>query len=253
MQAESTASEIVLEDASTRVISGSRGGLAVLLRSSSKERPTAHDLRRLRYGAAVSQSLDLPGVMLVHAVETHGDRVVVAMEDFGGRPLRRLLEGRRLEVREALAIAVQLAATLGDLHRRQVVHRGVEPANVYVDRATGTVKIANFDSASRLTRDSPVVTAASRIEGALAYISPEQTGRMNRAVDYRTDLYSLGVTLYEMLTGKLPFHGGGAAALVHSHLTALPEPPQQVNPAVDGAVSSIVMKLLAKNAEDRYF
>lgn len=252
MQAEYTASEIVLEDASERVTSGFRGGLAVLLRRSAKEDPTAHDWRRLRYGAAVSQSLDLPGVVKVYAVETHDNSVVIAMEDFGGRPLRRLLDGGRLEVREALAIAGKLAKTLGDLHRNHVVHRHLEPANVYVNRATGTVKIANFDIASRLTRDHPGITSASRLEGSLAYISPEQTGRMNRAVDYRTDMYSLGVTLYEMLTGKLPFHADDPTALVHSHVAMLPEPPQQVNPAVDGTVSAIVMKLLSKNAEDRY-
>jgi len=252
MHAEYPTSEIVLEDAFARVTVGARGGRAVLLRGPANQCPTAHERRRLRYGAAVSQSLDLPGVVKVHAVETHGDSVVVAMEDFGGRPLRRLLEESRLEVREALAIAGKLAQTLGDLHRHHVVHRNLEPANVYVNRATGTVKIANFDSASRLTRDSPGITSASRIEGALAYISPEQTGRMNRAVDYRADMYSLGVTLYEMLTGKLPFNAGDPMALVYSHVATLPEPPQQVNPAVDGAVSAIVMKLLSKNAEDRY-
>ena len=252
MLPEHSSSEIVLEDATALVTSASRSGRAVLLRRPAKEYPTSHELMRMRYGAAVSQSLDLPGVVKVLAVEKHGNTLLVMMEDFGGRPLRRHLDERRFEVREALAIAVQIAKTLGDLHLNHVVHRNLEPANIYVNQATGTVKIANFDIASRLTRDNPVLTSASRLEGTLAYISPEQTGRMNRAVDYRTDMYSLGVTLYEMLTGKLPFDSTDPMALVHSHIAALPEAPHLVNPSVDGAVSAIVMKLLAKNAEDRY-
>jgi predicted ATPase/signal transduction histidine kinase/tRNA A-37 threonylcarbamoyl transferase component Bud32 len=252
MPADYSTSEIVLEDASALVTSSSREGRAVLLRRPAKEYPTSHELMRMRYGAAVSQSLDLPGVVKVLGVEKRGHILLVTMEDFGGLPLRRLLDERRFEVREALAIALQLAKTLGDLHRNHVVHRGLEPANIYVNTATGTVKIANFDIASRLTRDNPVTTSASRLEGNLAYISPEQTGRMNRAADYRTDMYSLGVTLYEMLTGKLPFTAGDPMALVHSHIAALPEAPHRVNPSIDAAVSAIVMKLLAKNAEDRY-
>ncbi|MEP7123664.1 MAG: AAA family ATPase, partial [Byssovorax sp.] len=252
MLADYSTSEIVLADASALVTSGSRDGRPVLVRRPAKEYPTSHELVRMRYGAAVSQSLDLPGVVQVLGVEKRGNLVLVTMEDFGGVPLRCLLDQRRLEVREALAIAVQLARALGDLHRNHVVHRNLEPANIYVNTATGTVKIANFDIASRLTRDNSVTTSASRLEGNLAYISPEQTGRMNRAVDYRTDMYSLGVTLYEMLTGKLPFTGADPMALVHSHIAALPESPSRVNPSIDGAVSAIVMKLLAKNAEDRY-
>ncbi len=252
MLADYSTSEIVLEDASALVTSASRGGRAVLVRRPAKEYPTSHELMRMRYGAAVSQSLDLPGVVKVLGVEKHGHTMLVTMEDFGGLPLRRLLDERRFEVREVLAIAVQLAKTLGDLHRNHVVHCNLEPANIYVNMASFTVKIANFDIASRLTRDIPVIASASRLEGTLAYISPEQTGRMNRAVDYRTDMYSLGVTLYEMLTGKLPFSSSDPMALVHSHIAALPEAPHRVNPSVDAAVSGIVMKLLAKNAEDRY-
>ena len=252
MLADYSTSEIVLADASALVTSGSREGRPVLVRRPAKEYPTSHELVRMRYGAAVSQSLDLPGVVQVLGVEKRGNLVLVTMEDFGGVPLRRLIDERRFDVREALAIAVQLAKTLGDLHRNHVVHRNLEPANIYVNTATGTVKIANFDIASRLTRDNPMTTSASRLEGNVAYISPEQTGRMNRVVDYRTDMYSLGVTLYEMLTGKLPFTGGDPMALVHSHIAALPEAPHRVNPSIDGAVSAIVMKLLAKNAEDRY-
>ena len=249
---EYTAAEIVIEDATAVVTRGVRDGRSVLLRRASKEYPTSHELARIRYGASISQSLDLPGVARVHGLEKLGNRVVVVMEDFGGVALRTLLGQRRIEVLEALGIARELAKILGALHREHVVHRNVEPSNIYVDTASGTVKLANFDIASRLSRDNPVLTGASRLEGTLAYISPEQTGRMNRAVDYRTDMYSLGVTLYEMLAGRLPFDAVDPMALVHSHIAVAPEPPHRIRPTVDAAVSSVVMKLLAKNAEDRY-
>ncbi len=249
---EYTAAEIVIEDATAVVTRAVRDGRNVLLRRASKEYPTSHELAKIRYGASISQSLDLPGVARVHGLEKLGNRVVVVMEDFGGVALRTLLNQRRIEVLEALGIARELAKILGSLHREHVVHRNVEPSNIYVDTASGTVKLANFDIASRLSRDNPVLTGASRLEGTLAYISPEQTGRMNRAVDYRTDMYSLGVTLYEMLAGRLPFDAVDPMALVHSHIAIAPEPPHRIRPTVDAAVSSVVMKLLAKNAEDRY-
>ncbi len=249
---EYTAAEIVIEDASAVVTRAVREGRNVLLRRASKEYPTSHELAKIRYGAVISQSLDLPGVVKVHEMVKIRNRVVVVMEDFGGRPLRSLLGQRRIEVQEALVIARELAKILGELHREHVVHRNVEPSNIYVDTASGVVKLANFDIASRLSRDNPVLAGASRLEGTLAYISPEQTGRMNRAVDYRTDMYSLGVTLYEMLAGRVPFDGVDPMALVHSHIAVAPEPPHRIRPTVDAAVSSVVMKLLAKNAEDRY-
>ncbi len=249
---EYTAAEIVIEDASAVVTRAARDGRPVLLRRSSKEYPSSHEVAKLRYGASISQTLDLPGVVKVHGVEKVRNRVVVVMEDFGGVPLRSLLAHRRIEVLEALHIARELAKILGELHRAHIVHRNVEPANIYVDETSGVVKLANFDIASRLSRDNPVLTGASRLEGTLAYISPEQTGRMNRAVDYRTDMYSLGVTLFEMLAGRVPFDVADPMALVHCHLAVAPEPPHRIRPTVDDAVSSVVMKLLAKNAEDRY-
>ncbi|MFS8065679.1 MAG: serine/threonine protein kinase, partial [Byssovorax sp.] len=227
---EYTAAEIVIEDASAVVTRAVREGGNVLLRRASKEYPTSHELAKIRYGAVISQSLDLPGVVKVHEVVKIRNRVVVVMEDFGGRPLRSLLGQRRIEVQEALVIARELAKILGELHREHVVHRNVEPSNIYVDTESGVVKLANFDIASRLSRDNPVLAGASRLEGTLAYISPEQTGRMNRAVDYRTDMYSLGVILYEMLAGRVPFDAVDPMALVHSHIAVAPEPPHRIRP-----------------------
>jgi predicted ATPase/signal transduction histidine kinase len=249
---EHNAADIVIEDASSVVTRAARDGRRVLLRRSSKASPTSRELAMLRHGASISQSLDLPGVLRVHAVEELAGGVVVVMEDFGGVPLRTVLSQRRIEVLEALRIAQELAKILGALRRARVVHHNVEPANIYVDTASGEVKLASFDIASRLDSGRPVLTGAGLLEGTLAYLSPEQTGRMNRSVDYRTDLYSLGVTLFEMLAGRVPFDAADPTALVHCHLAVAPEPPHRIRPTVDVAVSAVVMKLLAKNAEDRY-
>jgi len=249
---EDLAAESVIADASWVVTRATRAGRAVLLRQSSKARPTSPDLAKLQYGATLSQSLDVPGVVRVLGVEPLRDVVVVVMEDFGGLPLRCLLDQRRIEVLEALTIARELAKILGALHRAHVVHRNVEPANIYVDAASGAVQLANFDIASRLGRERPVFAGAGRLDGTLAYISPESTGRMNRHADYRADMYSLGVTLDEMLAGRVPFDAADPMALVHNHLAVAPEPPHRIRPTVDAAVSAVVMKLLAKDAEDRY-
>ena len=247
-----TAADTVIEDTSSVVTRAVRDGRPVLLRRSSKALPTARDLAKLRYGAAISRSLDLPGVLAIHGVEEVEGGVVVVMEDFGGVPLRTLLAQRRIEVLEALHIARELAKTLGDLRRARVVHGNLEPANIHVATASGVVKLTAFDNASRLGHDHPSPVGPGRVEGTLATMSPEQTGRANRAVDHRTDMYSLGVTLFEMLAGRTPFDAADPAALVHCHLAVAPEPPHRIRPTVDGAVSSVVMKLLAKNAEDRY-
>ncbi|MEP7125272.1 MAG: AAA family ATPase [Byssovorax sp.] len=247
-----TAEGRVIEDASSVVTRGVRDGRPVLLRRSSKARPTPRDLAKLRYGASISRSLDLPGVLAVHAVEELDGDVVVVMDDFGGTPLRTLLAQRRIEVLEALHIARELAKILGALRDRRVVHGSIEPANIHVELGSGVVKLAMFDNASRLVRDHAARVSASGLEGTLAYMSPEQTGRANRAVDHRTDMYSLGVTLYEMLAGRTPFDAADPAALVHCHLAVAPEAPHRIRPTVDVGVSAVVMKLLAKGAEDRY-
>ncbi|MFO0757414.1 MAG: AAA family ATPase [Byssovorax sp.] len=247
-----TMSEILCEDDDSVVYSARQGSQAVLLRTLGRQYPTPDDLARLRYGAALSQSLSIDGIVKVLGIERHGDDLVVVMENFDARTLKSAIAAGLVDPKRALSIALSLARTLDELHRAGVVHKSVEPSNVYVNLATGETRLANFDFASRLTRESPTVTSAKRLEGVLAYISPEQTGRMNRTIDHRTDFYSLGVTLYEMLTGELPFRTTDPMTLVHCHIAVRPDPPAVVRPSIPHALSAVVMKLLAKNAEDRY-
>ena len=169
----------------------------------------------------------------------------------GGEPLDRLL-GVPMEVRSFLRLAIAIAAALAQVHQRGLVHKDIKPANILVNRTTGEVKLTGFGIASRLPRERQAPAPPELIAGTLAYMAPEQTGRMNRSIDARSDLYALGVTLYQMLTGALPFTADDPMEWVHCHIARKPVPPQRAVGDVPAPVSQIIMKLLAKTAEERY-
>ena len=162
------------------------------------------------------------------------------------------MTNRPLTVKEFLPFAVQIANILGNIHAANIIHKDINPSNIVVNPETKFLKIIDFGIASRLPRENPTLKNPDQLEGTLAYLSPEQTGRINRSMDYRTDLYSLGVTFYELLTGQLPFDATDAMELVHCHIAKIPTPVCDVNLDVPPIISDIVLKLLAKNAEDRY-
>jgi len=151
-----------------------------------------------------------------------------------------------------LRLAVGLATALGGLHRRELIHKDVKPTNVLVNPATGQLRLMGFSIASRLPRERQTPEPPEFIAGTLAYIAPEQTGRMNRSIDSRSDLYALGVTLYEMLTGTVPFMASDPMELVHCHIARQPTPPGVKLKGIPDPVSAIIMKLFARTAEDRY-
>jgi serine/threonine protein kinase len=178
-------------------------------------------------------------------------RTLLVLEDPGGEPLDRLL-GRPMALESFLPLAIGIASALGQVHRRGLIHKDIKPANVLVNSVTGRAWLTGFGIASRLPRERQTAAPPEVIAGTLAYMAPEQTGRMNRSVDSRSDLYALGVTLYEMLTGELPFVASDPMEWVHCHIARQPAPPDERVADIPGPVSTIVMKLLAKNAEDRY-
>jgi len=208
-------------------------------------------LDRLEHEYALKAVLDRDWAARPVALAMRDDRMTLVLEDPGGEPLDRLL-GRPLGVTQFLRIAIPLAAALRQMHERDLVHKDIKPANVLVDVPSGRVWLTGFGIASRLPREHRVPEPPEVIAGTLAYMAPEQTGRMNRSVDSRSDLYALGVTFYEMLTGTLPFSAADPMEWVHCHIARQALPPDGRVAGIPGPLSAMVMKLLAKTAEDRY-
>ena len=207
-------------------------------------------IKRLEHEYALADDLDSDWAARPLALLRNGGSATLVLEDNGGEPLDRLLN-QRLELIQFLRLAINLTAVIGQVHRRGLVHKDIKPANMLVD-TDGNVRLTGFGIASRLPRERQAPAPPEGIAGTLAYIAPEQTGRMNRSIDARSDLYSLGITLYEMLTGVLPFTASDPMEWIHCHIARLPIPPADRSAAVTAQLSAIVMKLLAKNAEDRY-
>ena len=177
---------------------------------------------------------------------------MVVVENFQGISLSVYLKKTPIDLRSFLKIAISLANTLGDLHQHNIIHKDIKPENILVDPATLEVKITDFHIASYLSHENPKPLNRHQLEGTLDFISPEQTGRMNRDIDNRTDIYSLGVTLYAAITGQLPFYSQDALELIHLHIAKTPQTPHQIQPSIPKAISGIIMKCLEKIPEDRY-
>ncbi|WP_420840310.1 trifunctional serine/threonine-protein kinase/ATP-binding protein/sensor histidine kinase [Argonema galeatum] len=224
----------------------------VIIKILKAQYPTLEHITRLKHEYKITQNLSLEGVVKVYNLEDHQNRLALILEDFGGESLTKILSSQKPNLTTFLRIAIQITQALSSLHQNQIIHKDIKPSNIIINRQTGDVKLTDFSIASRLGKENPQINNLNQVEGTLAYMSPEQTGRMNRSLDYRTDFYSLGVTFYEMLAGQLPFQSNDTLELVHLHIAKQPTPPQQLNPEIPQAISEIVMKLMAKNAENRY-
>src|SRR6266436_3229114 len=226
----------------------------VLVIALSAEQPSPQSLRRLEHEYSVAADLDPAWAARPLALTRHEGRTLLVLKDPGGEPLDRVLErdqGQPLDLTRFLRVAISLAKALGQVHRHGLIHKDIKPANVLVDDV-GNVWLTGFGIASRLPRERQAPAPPEVIAGTLAYMAPEQTGRMNRSVDSRSDLYALGVTFYEMLTGQLPFTAADPMEWVHCHIARQPMPPNERVGGVPATLSAIVMKLLAKTAEARY-
>ncbi|MGB7443741.1 MAG: ATP-binding sensor histidine kinase [Coleofasciculaceae cyanobacterium] len=255
---------------------------AVILKVLKEDYPTPSELTRYKQEYEITRNLNLEGVVKAYGLEPYQRTLVIILEDFGASSLKLLMNGEMgahvmgahvmgahvgAPLREFLNIAIKTTEVLGCIHSANIIHKDINPSNIVFNPETGQVKIIDFGISSQLSRENPTLKNPNVLEGTLAYMSPEQTGRMNRALDYRTDFYSLGVTFYEMLTGQLPFETNDALELVHCHIAKVPISPHQLvgahrrapnqpgpnQPApLPQAVSDIVMKLMAKTAEERY-
>jgi serine/threonine protein kinase len=218
-----------------------------VLRASAPERLAAF---KREYN--LLRTLNLPGVVRAYGLEHEADAWIMVLEDFGGESLARLQLAGRLAIADFLQLALAVTESLQQVHQQHVMHKHVTPGNIVLNPATGAIKLIDFGLASMLSREMIPFRNSSVLEGTLAYLAPEQTGRMHCAMDERADLYALGVTFYELLTGHVPFTQADPLELLHAHLALTPTPPHAVNAAVPLMLSAIVLRLLAKNAADRY-
>ncbi len=240
---------------------------SVIIKMMRNEYPTFHEIAQFRNQYTISKNLNLPGIVKPYALETYRNGYALILEDFGGISLKDAFDVKSEERKnpnfldQFFHIAIEITSTLEGMHRVQpdgviakhrVIHKDIKPANIIINPSTLEIKIIDFSIASLLPREIQFITNPNVLEGTLAYISPEQTGRMNRGIDYRSDFYSLGVTFFELLTGKLPFITNDSMELVYSHIAKQPPSLEGEKQEIPKVLSNIVMKLMAKNVEDRY-
>ena len=233
----------------------------VVIKLLKSEYPTFNELVQFRNQYTIAKNLDLPGVVKPLTLENYGNGFALVMEDNGCISLYEEMKqwgngegmGRCSDaLNEFFHIAIQIAQTLEGLYSYRVIHKDIKPQNILINPQTKQVNLIDFSISSLLPRESQEIINPNVLEGTLAYMSPEQTGRMNRGIDYRTDFYSLGITFYELLTGQLPFTSNEPMELVHCHIARKPTPPSELVPAIPQVVSDMVIKLMAKTAEERY-
>ncbi|MGK7902603.1 MAG: AAA family ATPase [Hormoscilla sp.] len=244
----------IYESANSYVYRGirSQDKQPVILKVLKQDYPTPAELTRYKQEYEITRKLNSDGVIKAYELQKYQNTLVMILEDFGGKSLEKLHQERQFPLSEIMELAIRITSILGEIHGANIIHKDINPANIVFNPRTGELKIIDFGIASILTRENTALKNPKVLEGTLAYISPEQTGRMNRSVDYRSDFYSLGATFYELLTGQVPFETADAMELVHCHIAISPVPPHKINPEIPQAISDIVMKLLGKTAEERY-
>ena len=232
--------------------------LPIVIKLLKNPFPCIKELAQFRNQYAIAKDIDSPYVIKMMAIEPYKNVYAIVMEDFRGISLREILhrDGRfgdkTLTLTTFIKIAIQITEALNGLYDHRIIHNDLKPENILVDRDREQIKLIDFSIASHLTNEKQEILSKEKLEGTLSYLAPERTGRMECRIDYRSDFYSLGITFYEILTGKLPFISADPMELVYCHLAKLPIPAYQINRTVPPILSEIVSKLMAKNADDRY-
>jgi PAS domain S-box-containing protein len=248
----------IYESSASLVYRGIReeDGRAIVVKLLKQDYPSSQELIRYRQEYQITRSLNLEGVVRAYDQQHYKRTLAIFLEDFGGESLERWIQQRPhfcpMPLSIFLPLAIKIIDILGKIHAAGIIHKDINPGNIVLNLETGVVKIIDFGIATRFNRINPTFKNPHMLEGTLAYLSPEQTGRMNRLLDYRTDFYSLSVTFYQLLTGRLPFPTKDVMELVHCHIAKQPVPPHKINAAIPKPASDIILKLMAKNAENRY-
>ena len=224
----------------------------IILKILKENYPTPSELTRYKQEYEITRYLNLNGVIKAYELQRYENSLVMLLEDFGGQSLKLLLSQSQFSLEDFLTIAIKTTKSLAAIHSANIIHKDINPSNIVYNPQTRQLKIIDFGISSRLSQEFITVLPPHQLEGTLAYIAPEQTGRMNRGIDYRSDFYSLGVTFYELLSNKLPFETTDPMKLVHCHIAQQPLPVGELIPDIPLAVSDIIRKLLAKTPEERY-
>ncbi len=224
----------------------------VILKILKENYPTPQELARYCTEYQITKSLNLTGCIQAYDLQPYQNTLVIFIEDFGGESLKILMQQKPFTLEEFLKIAISITDSLAYLHAAHTIHKDINPSNIVFNPDTQQLKLIDFGISTQFTRENPTLKNPNVLEGTLPYISPEQTGRMNRSLDYRTDFYSLGITFYELLTHQLPFESNDVLELVHFHLAKQALSPSEINPEIPPILSEMVIKLMAKNAEERY-
>jgi predicted ATPase/signal transduction histidine kinase/GAF domain-containing protein len=242
--------EWLREDEEFSLYRARQPGNAVSVLTLVAASPSSRSIMRLEHEYALAAMLDSGWAAQPLALGRHNTLPSLILGDIGCEPLDRSL-GRPLDIARFLRLALNLSIAVGQVHRCGLIHKDIKPANVLVDSADN-VRLTGFGIASRLLQERQPPTPPEIIAGTFAYMAPEQTGRMNRSIDARSDLYSLGVTLYEMLTGTLPFTACDPMEWIHCHIARKPPSPSERVSGIPSPIENIVLKLLTKTAENRY-
>ena len=234
--------------------------ISVVIKFLRQEYPKFEKLVQFRNEYTIIKNLNIAGIIKTYGLENYENGYALVMEDFGGVSLQEKIKewgvggmgNSTVGLREFFTIALQIVSILQELHHQRVIHKDIKTANILINPSTLEVKLIDFSIACLLKRETQTLASPNVLEGTLSYLSPEQTGRINRLVDYRTDFYSLGVTFFELLTGELPFASNEPIELIHYHIAKQPPLLQDIHSHIPPILSAIIHKLMAKNAEYRY-
>lgn len=252
--------EIIYQSSNCEVYRGVRksDGQKIILKVLTDAYPSPERIARFQGEYQITQSLNhVSGVVKVYqfgqfqreGTTNLSDRYAMILEDFGGEALSQLAIAGKLSIAEFLKLGIAIAHTLAAVHSQDIIHKDINPSNLVLNDRTQEIKLIDFGLSTILAREPAAFQHPNSLEGTLAYISPEQTGRMNRDLDYRSDFYALGCTFYQLLTGQLPFLTKDSLELIHSHLAKSPNPPHELNSELPPIISEIILKLMAKNRE----